>query len=276
MGIYRYPEEVHEFVRQHCTMYRDRELAEKCNQACGTNFTDRTMKCFRHNHGYKNGMKQWTKEDYWKHQKKWPPGMYEYIRDNSWGVSSKDMAERVHEKFGVEMSPKNMKQFRQRHGIKSGVTGWYQKENVPGNKGKKLAEYVGEERAAEIQERISPTQFKKGERPKNEVPVGTISIVDGRKLIKVQMTGTLWERWMHYQRYVWEQNNGPVPEGMCVKFKDNNPLNCDISNLMLVTKGEIAQLAQKQWNFKDPDLTETAVNIIRLKDKARKIRKKSK
>ena len=51
MAIYAYTKEVHDFVREHCTKMRDAELAEACNKACGTEFTQSKMKAFRANHG---------------------------------------------------------------------------------------------------------------------------------------------------------------------------------------------------------------------------------
>ena len=88
----------------------------------------------------------------------YPPGMFEYVRDNSWGVSSKEMAERVNEKFGTNFSRTGMKQFRQRHGIKSGVTGWYQKGHEPGTKGKTIEEICKND--PEKLMRVRATQFK--------------------------------------------------------------------------------------------------------------------
>lgn len=278
MGINnRYPPEVHEFVKEWAPKLRDQELAEKCNAELGTHFTASSLKSFRGNYGYRNFKKQWDKEEYWKYQTKYPQGMYEFIRDNSWGVSSKEMAELCNEKFGTEWTQTGMKQFRQRHGIKSGVTGWYQKGHAPGNKGKKLEEYVGKERAAEIKKRLAPTQFKKGESPYNEYPVGTVIVnSDGYKIRKKQMEGGLWDRWEFLHRAVWEEHNGPVPDGMVISFRDSNKLNCDIQNLMLITKAENVQLTRLGLRSEDPDLTDTAVNLIRLKNavKARKKQQK--
>ena len=245
---------------------RDRELAEACNRELGTSFTTNTMKCFRGNHGYRNGKKQWTKEEYWKYQTYYPKGMYEFVRDNSWGVPSAEMARMVNEKFGTSFSETMMKQFRQRHGIKSGVTGWFRKGRAPANKGKKLEEFVGAERAAEIKDRIRATQFRKGDRPANEVPVGTVVVNSyGYKLRKKSMTGKLWERWEFLHRAVWEEHNGPVPEGMLVAFRDGDRSNCSIENLVLVTPGENAYLPNKNWRFKDPEMTDAALSTIRLK-----------
>lgn len=271
--IYRYPPEVHEFVKEWAPKLRDPELAKACNEKLGTSFSASSMKSFRGNHGYKNYMPKLTTEEYWKYQTRWPKGMYEFVRDNSWNVSSKDMAEMVNEKFGTNFTATMMKQFRQRNRIKSGLTGWYQKGHAPGTKGKTIEEickYDPEKLA-----RVRATQFKKGNNPINELPVGSIVVnSEGYKLRKKQMKGSLWERWEMLHRAVWEENNGPIPDGMVVIFRDSNKLNCDIDNLMLISKGENCTLTRLGLRSEDPDLTETAVYMIRLKQKAGKIRRK--
>ena len=279
MGIYnRYPPEVHEFVKENAVRMRDRELAEACNQALGTHFTAKSMKAFRGNHGYRNMLQQWSSEEYWKYQTRYPQGMYEFIRDNSWGVSSQEMADMCNEKFGTNWTKGGMKQFRQRHGIKSGCTGWYQKNHEPGNKGKKLEEYVKDpERLADIRRRMAPTQFKKGQPSINEYPLGTIvTNSEGYLLRKVRMKGSLWERWEFLHRAVWIEHNGPIPEGMIVTFRDSNKQNCDISNLVLITKAENAQLTRLGYRSEDPDLTDAGLNLIRLRNVAKAARKERK
>ena len=63
MAVYRYPQEVHDFVKKWAPKLRDQDLAEACNREFGTSFTASGMKSFRGNHGYRNGKKQWTKEE---------------------------------------------------------------------------------------------------------------------------------------------------------------------------------------------------------------------
>lgn len=273
--VYRYSPEVHEFVKKWCAMLRDSELADACNQELGTSFTASSMKAFRGNHGYRNYKKQYTSEEFWKYQKRYPQGMYEYIRDNSWGVSSEEMAKRVNEKFGTSFSKTSMKQFRQRHGIKSGLTGWYQKGHPPGNKGKKLEEYITDpEHLAYVRERNKIGGFKPGNIPANLKQIGDIVVGKHGYLIrKKQMKGTQWERWEFLHVATWEEHNGPVPDGMVVTFKDGDRSNCDIDNLMLVTKGENCILTRKGYRFKDPELTETALNLVRLQNAAKSKRK---
>ena len=125
--------------------------------------------------------------------------------------------------------------------------------------------------------RVRATQFKKGDRPVNEMPVGTIVVSsDGYKLRKKQMEGTIWERWEFLHRAVWEEHNGPIPEGMMITFKDSNKLNCDIDNLMTITKGENSALTRYGYRFEDPDLTEAGLAVVRLKQAAAKKRRKTK
>ena len=127
----------------------------------------------------------------------------------------------------------------------------------------------------EALERSKKTWFKKGHRPTNELPVGSIVVnSDGYKLRKKQAEGTLWERWEHLHRAVWEEHNGPIPEGMMVSFKDSNKLNCDISNLMLITRGENRVMTRWGYRSEDPDLTMAGLGVTRLKMAASKRRKK--
>lgn len=270
MGTWKYPPEVHEFIKKWAPKLRDDDLAEACNRELGTHFTTNSIKAFRGNHGYRNYKKQWTAEEYWKYQKRYPKGMYEFIRDNSWNVSSKEMAEMVKEKFGFSFTPSGMKQFRQRHGIKSGVTGWYQKGRPPGTKGKTIEEICGYD--PEKIAKAKATQFKKGHSPANELPIGAIMENRyGYLLRKKAMEGTQWERWEFLHRAVWEEHNGPIPKGMSIIFKDGDRKNCDISNLMMVTKAENAAL--NPYRTKYPEITETAVAMVKLKQAAAKKRK---
>lgn len=265
--ILRYPPEVHEFVKKYATMLRDDELAEACNRELGTDFTTSRMKSFRGNHGYRNYKKQYSSEEYWKYQKRWPQGMYEYIRDNSWHVSSQEMADRVNEKFGTNFNAQRMKVFRQHHGIRSGLTGWFQKNHPPGNKGRKQSEYCT---PAQI-EASRKTQFKKGHRPHNEKQVGDVRLdKSGYLMRKKQMEGDMWERWEYVHRAVWEEHNGPIPPGMCVVFKDGNKENCDIDNLMLVERGVLSTMNKKGYWSADPELTETAVTLVRVQRAVKK------
>lgn len=261
MAIYKYPDEIEPFVREHSKKLRDDDLAELVNETFGTHFTAQLMKSYRGNHGIRNGKKQWTSEEYWKYQKVYPKGMYEFIRDNSWNVPSREMAEMVNEKFGTSFTPSGMKQFRQRHGIKSGLTGWFRKGRPPANKGKKLEEFCSPETVAKIKK----TAFKRGHRPTNEKPLGTIvKTADGYLIRKKSMEGSQWDRWELLHRAVWEEHNGPIPAGMMIAFKDSNKENCNIENLVLISKRENRAMMKHGFRCEDPDITMAGLAFVRL------------
>ena len=80
--------------------------------------------------------------------------------------------------------------------------------------------------------------FKKGARPHNTKPFGTIN---QRK----DKSGKIYQyikiddcNWQLLNRYTWEQYHGPIPKGLIVVYKDGNYMNNDIDNLMLLTKKE--------------------------------------
>lgn len=262
--IYAYPKEIEPFVREWSAKMRDPELAIKVNEEFGTSFTAKSMKAYRGNHGIRNYQKQLSSEEYWKYQTKYPQGMYEYIRDNSWGVSSKEMAERVEKLFGYHFTPTGMKQFRQRAGIKSGVTGWYQKGHAPGTKGKTIEEICKGD--PEKLAHVRATWFEKGHRPVNELPLGSIrKDPDGYLIRKKSMEGGQWDRWEFVHRAVWEEAHGPIPKGMIIKFKDNNKENCSLDNLMLVSQAVNCTMSKLGLHSKDPDLTEAGAALAELK-----------
>ena len=104
--------------------------------------------------------------------------------------------------------------------------GMFKKGHTPANKGKKWNEYLDMEK----QEKIRATTFKKGNRPANKKPVGYERISrDGYIEVKVAEPNVFKNK----QRVIWEQHNGPIPEGMHVCFKDGDKSNLDIENLFL-------------------------------------------
>lgn len=258
--VWKYPKEVHDFVKEHARYMRDQDLARECNAALGTNFTAQKMKSFRGNHGYRNYMsKQLSSEEYWKYQTYYPAGMYEFIRDNSWGVPSREMAEIVNEKFGTSFSASGMKNFRARHKIRSGVTGWYQKGHAPGTKGKTLEEICHHD--PEKLARVRSTYFSKGHTPKNKMPIGTVL---------VKSDGYLWKKigegareWKQVHIMLWEEANGPVPDGMRLTFKDGDRMNVDLANLALVTPAENAVLTTKKLRSEAYAKDDIGLNIAK-------------
>lgn len=271
MSVWSYPQEVHDFVRENCKKYRDAELAEKCNQLLGTEFTKSKMQSFRANHGYKSGFsKHLSREEHLKTQTRYPQGMYEFVRDHGYMVGSQEMADMIKAKFNFDISAKEVKAYRSRYHFSSHLTGWWRRGQAPFNKGKKIDEYVSPETVAKIRQ----TAFKKGNVPANTRPVGTIrKTQDGFLYYKRQAEGTQFERWIPLHRKVWEDHNGPIPDGYCVVFKDRNRENCNIDNLILMKRGELVTMIHKGYLSECPEATEARLTLVRI-DNAKKKRRK--
>ena len=208
---------------------------------------------------------------------RYTPEMVQFILDHNKGTPQNELARLFNERFGTDRTGDNMKSFRSRHKLNSGLTGYFPKGNVPMNKGKKWDEYM----SREAQERARSTTFKKGLVPHNTYPVGT-EILDADGYIKVKVTDrysgskSRWKNWKHKQRMVWEEHNGPIPKGHNIIFLDGDPGNCDISNLACVSLAENARLNQRKYRIDgEPELTQAGISIVRIDEKIRERNKKN-
>jgi len=144
---------------------------------------------------------------------------------------------------------------RLRRGPNPGVRFRYPKGHVPANKGLRRPGYaVG---------RMKETQFKKGQKPGNTLPIGTIAPNgDGYLRIKVKDEpqsiagkGALSTNWEFVHRRVWEAAHGPIPEGHRIWWKDGNHQNNDLDNLELLNAEE--HMARTTIHTFPPELKET-------------------
>lgn len=167
------------------------------------------------------------------------PEMDEFILAHYRGTGHREMAEMVNARFGTRFTVDQVKAYYGRNHLDSGLTGRFEKGRVPTNKGKTWAEYM----LPESQERCRATQYKEGNRPHNGgVPVGTVRLRNGKKGSKPQYWREIAEpnAWIPEHRAVWEEHNGPVPDGMMVTFANGDALDCRIENLVLETRAEHA------------------------------------
>jgi hypothetical protein len=111
----------------------------------------------------------------------------------------------------------------------------FPKGNVPHNKGKKQTEYM----TAKQIERSKHTRFKKGDLPGNTLHDGAITIRYHKgtgkpyKYIRIGLA-----KWVAYHRCLWEQAHGPIPAGHNIQFRDGDTLNCDLSNLYMISRAD--------------------------------------
>lgn len=99
--------------------------------------------------------------------------------------------------------------------------------------------------------KASPTtSFKKGHVPANVVPIGTIRRRYHKRdrwyyhLIKVAKN-----EWIHYQRYVWLQAYGSIPEGKVIHFVNGDREDFRLENLKAVSRHEILVANRKEMDY---------------------------
>lgn len=182
----------------------------------------------------------------------------------------KSLTKIFNEQFNTVMTEKQIKSMVSRRKIHAGRNGCFKKGNKPWNADTKGQGLTGPNKGS----------FKKGTVPPNRKPMGFERISkDGFIEIKVDernpYTG-FSTRFKHKHRHVYEQNYGPIPDGMVVALKDSDPQNCDPDNLMLVSRTELLFMNGMQYS-KAPELIKPSLAVVaklkatvaeRIKEKA--------
>lgn len=141
--------------------------------------------------------------------------------------------------------------------MRKGVNYRFPKGNVPQNKGKKMS--------AELRSKCQHTFFTKGHKPHNTKYNG-YERTNAEGYIEVRVGD---KQFIGKHRLLWEQANGPVPEGMCVIFADGDKTNFDLSNLVCVSRGDLAILnKQKKYGR---EIAENVLLLSKIKLKLKKI-----
>lgn len=261
----RYSPEVRAFIAENVVGRTAQELADMTNAAFGTAFTAATMKCYKNNHKLKSGTPGGTPKG--GPSKQFPEPIGRYIRENYHGVGHAEMAARLKEAFGRDYTPAQIKGFYANHGLNSGLTGHFKKGGTPYNKGRKGYHAPGSEKG----------WFRKGSQPWDTVPVGTVlEKTDGYLWKKTGDAPGCWlQNWRQLHLLIWEEVNGPVPEGCVIIFKDGNKKNCTLENLAQITLAENAVMNKHGLRFANGEATEAGILIAKIKIAAGKAKRRS-
>lgn len=140
-------------------------------------------------------------------------------------------------KLGIKKSKEFVAEISREHSSRpdhGGKKTRFKKGTVPPNKGRRMHEYMSREAI----ERTKATRFKKGHIPKNHKPIGHERVtVDGYVEVKVRDQSSK-ENFELKHRLVWEEHNGPIPEGYNIQFKDGDRQNCKIDNLYMISRSD--------------------------------------
>ncbi len=197
-----------------------------------------------------------------KIQKKWTPlteKEKQYILSHYTTMGHKAIAKKL------KRGPATILDFYHANGLKSGLTGRFEKGRESPYKGMTLQERGYSPQAIEA---MRPTQFRKGQRPWNEKPVGSKRIQGGEGrtpcvLVKAhdgrRTEGGHTMNYVTEARLVYEQTHGPIPEGNVVVHLNGNPLDNRPENLKSVPIGHELTVNHHLGGFIEGDEEANAV-----------------
>lgn len=252
-----YTDEMKEYLAEIVPGRRMNEVAKLMNKKFGTDFTESQMRNLKSRLRLKNGLPTNSKG---LQKKMTTKEQDEFIRENYKGLYNKDLTDLVNEQFGTKFTVEQIKAYKARNKLNSGVGGHFEKGHEPFNKGLKQEDYM----SPEAIKKSKTTRFQKGERPPNWEPIGYERITrDGYIEVKVR-DGHKQRNFELKHRYLWEKEHGKVPKGYVLLFKNGDPLDVRLDNLMLVERAVLLHLNKQELLSEYPELNEAAVNLIKL------------
>lgn len=207
---------------------------------------------------------RWTEEELQYLREHYPDGntaeIAEHLGRTARAVNSAAAA------YGIRKSAEfKERQVRDMISSPQSIAHRYAKGHKSRFKGEKWYELMPEE----ARKKCLRTAFKDGNIPHNAYAAGTEIVRDGRVYIKVPGR----RRLMLKQHYVWQQHHGQIPQDHVVKFKDGDFMNCDISNLYIMSRADacvkmISEMSAEQRKARHEVITARRNETIR-KDKMR-------
>lgn len=185
----------------------------------------------------------------------------DFVKVNYPSMTRLELTEALNNKFKLSLKLTQVVAFVKNHGIKSGRTGQYEKGQAPFNAGTKGVM------------KQNKASFKKGHTPHNHAPVGSTTVdTEGFHKIKVANPDV----WEFTHRRAFEKANGPIPESHAVVFIDGDRDNLDLSNLELISRGELGARNKFGVNNLPGELRPIASNIVKIRLKVSEIKKQRK
>lgn len=161
-----------------------------------------------------------------------------------------ELVEQFNNTFKTQLTKSQLRAYKKNRGWLTGRTGRFEKGHIPSPNAKPKGP--------------NRTSFKKGQKPKNWKPIGSERVTtEGYRQVKITDTGNTVNDYVELHRIVWEEHNGSIPNGHIVVFKDGNPLNCNIENLMLMKRAESVLINKMGLSQVDAELKETVHLLVK-------------
>lgn len=254
MAGHKYTQEQLDFLRENATKFSRRELTEQFNTLFGTEQSTTSIRLVCNRRGYYNPRTDIYTEE-----------QLEFLRSNAPTSTRKELTELFNETFVENKTVSSIASTCKRYKFRFPSDGRFSEERgFAWRKGltrEEQAEHFSDEAWRRMTDRL------KEHREKYEVgDIYNLKCGDTyRKYIVVSTDYSLdlKHRIYPYNRYVWEQANGKLPDGYKITHLDGNPQNCNIENLLAVSEAENMKLATAHWSGKG-EITKTGVAIFRL------------
>lgn len=176
----------------------------------------------------------------------------EFFKTHRYGLHGDEMAELMNRTFGLSLTKDNVEYLSYRYKAPCGFDGRIR----PGDKRVEIWK-----KAIANSEKVKMTRFQKGHKRTPERPIGSTRISNGRHYTK---TRNAKNGWTLTARLIWEEHNGPLPEGYIISYRDGNPLNLDIDNITIETHRESLRINQKGYRHKGAEVYDLGKAIAQL------------
>lgn len=254
-----------DWARQNVPGKRIEEARLLFNTHFGLDKGAKAFRSFTKNHQIQNGMPAGLTSG--EVDPVYTPEMLDWLADEYKVRTIGDLVDDFNAQFSMNATKSALLGTCKRYGIKSGRDGRFNKGQESWNKGKKMP----------FNANSAKTQFKKGQRPQNTKYLGHERVSkDGYVEISVAETNPhtgFHRRYVLKHRYLWEQQHGPVPDGMCLKCLDGDKTNCDPSNWECIDRALLPALTRKR-NFESlpNEVKPLAITASKLEHKAKQRR----
>lgn len=264
-----YTFEIKQFINLNYKNISTLELTNLINTKFNSEFSASQIKSYKSNHKLKSNFK-----DVKNYNKLFYDYHIDFIKKHAKGTSNQDLTNLFNNYFKSRFTVQQIKAVKLRNKIKSGLTGHYQKGNIPLNKGKKWDEFMSKEGQANSRK----TTFKKGDKPFNTAKImAEVEREDGylyRKIKDTNYPGLSRYNWKAVHHIIYEEKHGKIPESHKIVFADGNKKNFDINNLILVSNSQLLILNKKGLITSDPEITKIGVNTAKVIDKINNLNKR--
>lgn len=261
--MFRYSDEMISFLRAHKNQMTLAELTKKFNEKFGQRKSIDAIRRICYDKGlcqkirYRNDVK-------------------EFIKHHVKSLSYKELTEKINAIFNLNKSVDQIKGFCLYHKLHNGKGKkvseqfcftddmiQFIKNNIIQKKYEDLLKNFNEHFSVNITKSILKNKLQKLGLSNGRTPVFTehFDMRDGC-FIKTE------KGWISKQRFLWEQYNGPLPDGYCIIFADGDRTNFTKDNLIKVNRKEHFHLNRRKLRFTNPEHTKTGLNIVKLFIKA--------